>query len=73
MSEKKQTSVDWLMERFFRQYLFLSTQDFKEAAEMRKRELRDAFHAGKDEEYACWTFEEYYEEKYEKGGQNGIR
>ena len=61
----KKTAVEWLLEQYFENSI-ITPEDFKQAKEMEKQQVRDAWNDGRYENTGCGDSEAYYEEKFNK-------
>ena len=66
MENKKQTAIEWLFEQFNNQDIPFGSYLFKEAKELEKQQIIEAFYDGKDIDCRFENAVEYYKETYEK-------
>ena len=68
----KQTAVEWLEQQYQKQITFLYREDFEQAKEMEKEQMKDCFLAGDDAIFhgvsknEIKSFKQYYKEKFNK-------
>jgi hypothetical protein len=65
----KQSSIDWLEEQYYESEGKLTRHDFKQAKQMEKEQMIDAYYEGKEYGFKEQG-EQYYNETY--GGNNNI-
>ena len=66
MENKKQTAIEWLFEQFNNQDIPFGSHLFKEAKELEKQQVIEAFYDGKDIDCRFENAVEYYKETYGK-------
>lgn len=70
MSDKKQSSIEWLLKKIWLEYRLIPNDDIIEQAKaMHKEEIANAWNDGHSEGMEggyCTTYEEYYNETFEK-------
>jgi len=62
----KQTAVEWLVEQMKLDELFNADYFIKQAKEMEKEQIMEAFEDGNEQGFLCKEGIEYYNETYKK-------
>ena len=60
----KQTAVEWLVEQMKLDELFNADYFIKQAKEMEKEQIMEAFEDGNEQGFLCKEGEEYYKETF---------